>query len=154
MTTLKSPINGICLPDAWYTKAVKSSSPYGFINSLSVCPYTLRFVLKASSGFETASAMAFDFAGRGKVGWGGCPGSDVYVQGTNGIIDVWKAYTDGVWSSSVTVKVYAWNLYPTLRMYANGSITNKTITAVATSGCPVDLVATATVYDDGTVSLA
>lgn len=92
-----------------------------------------------------------------------CSGSDIY-QPAYHYIDIMKALYDGIWSSSVTIGVYA--IRPSS---ASGSIicgpahdptfltdcsASKAVTVPGGTGCPSTLVATITVNEDGTFSIA
>ena len=89
-----------------------------------------------------------------------------------GFIDVWKAYRDGLWTSSVAISVYADGARnPSLgdstktflsvgRTFGAGFFTEEFYTekpyTVLNPTCEVDpaVLFTATMYDDGTYSLA
>jgi hypothetical protein len=118
----------------------------GFLGSTIIgCPYT---VSGCASNCGTATYFTLD--------------AGAYWQ--NIIFDVWAALDAGAWSSSTTLNFYC-------NRRAAGTVINiaarispesdlptyaeKTITPGAYIGavCPTSLVATATWYDDGTISL-
>lgn len=136
------------------------------------CPDTFTIELSQAACPQLAY-LSVDFAGRGKVG-GLCGGSDQYVTfannpgcslgfgpppyGPTATIDVWGAYRDGVWSSSVSILCYAdsnqpavlsrWFTYPTNNRAATTDVAS--FIPANTGACPTILLKTATVMDDGT----
>lgn len=139
-----TPINGACPAASWYSAG-------------GGCPDQLRVQLSSLS-----RDIAVDFAGRGKVGLA-CGGSDTYLTvGVGGdviYIDVWAARRAGVWSSSVTIDVYAAAgsaLSDTVEAYPSfnfSAVVSKSITDEV-AGCGTVVKATITVNDDGTFSIA
>jgi hypothetical protein len=135
----------------------------------SVCPAKLRVIFNSGGPF----GLVVNFAGRGKTGKGATGtvlcGVDSYVTtlpipGASMIvdIDVWQAYRDGIWTSSTTILCYVLAgvfVAHDLQAYPlnSGNIESKNVTPVDSSGamsCPVTLLATITVNDDGTWSIA
>jgi hypothetical protein len=115
------------------------------------------------------SKIAVDFASRGKVGPAvGCGGADTYVtfdptSPNEAYIDVWKAYADGVWTSSTTVKIYGGRIYmpsSPARLYVARISSHSLPPGVSlaastdTAACGTTLQATVTVNDNGTFSIA
>lgn len=114
---------------------------------------------------------AVDFNGRG-VNGPTCGGSDPYVSlfslvNDRTAIDVWRAYRNGVWTSSCTIAILGRSGSPSsanpcfqyakingLTGPAAGQVTKATGTAPAGSGCPGTLLATVTVNADGSFSIA
>lgn len=79
-------------------------------------------------------------------------------------VDVWRALRDGAWSSSTTVIIYSRQTAPFNTIDygptndSSGSCTTTgyiyPVTAIGTCGAPPTPVATITIMDDGTVSIA
>lgn len=114
-----------------------------------------------SSAF--AGNLAVDFNGRGKVGLT-CAGSDSYVTFFNqrsALIDVWKAWRDGIWTSSVTVNCYGLASISPLPLSAGWFAAPATFTYLASKNAPCQLGGTCsttlsgvvTFNDNGTVSV-
>lgn len=157
---LITPIDGSCIGDGWF----RGTGP---------CPE----VLKISGTYthlsgSPCSFLATNFASRGKTGFA-CGGSDAYVADQSDgsqHIDVWRAYRDGIWTSSVDILVYYTGKnalfmsgvinaeplsYPSARVTKNPAVINGTAECSAPSwSCPTALSATITVNDDGSISIA
>ena len=148
VTTL---IAGSCAPCSW--------------RSTSACPSVLRIALGTYLGF--LNTVSINFASRGKVG-GYCGGSDEYVTFTdNGAtsgsvtvdVDIWRAYQDGIWSSSSTISIYMVSgfaggisalVYPLSD--PGGSISFPVTYYLDGGVCPFVVPNTLNIYDDGTFS--
>jgi hypothetical protein len=116
-------------------------------------------------GDGLAGGMAVNFNGRGKVGDAGssCGGFDPYVTGISFTdyltVDVWAALRAGVWSSSCIIQVYMATGAPIvgeqIQAYPpSGSLgVTKNVTTQAGT-CGTVVLATITVNDDGTYSIA
>lgn len=155
--------------DSWHKTSwgPNISYTYEYGSSEKVCP--TRVAITCGGAFGYTYALSVNFAGRGKVG-GDCGGADEYVAFSGGgvsqeatvYVDVWKAHKDGVWSSSVEIK-----LYITLSPYVvdtgilsagpvgfPGGISGFTSTFLDPPGaCPPTLLKTFNVFDDKTYSL-
>lgn len=89
-------------------------------------------------------------------------GDDTSADGTETItVDVEKALDDGAWASSVVIDCAAGWYIPaggsgsaTLTVKYRGDTQTKTVSPGSQSSCATTGVATITVYDDGTFSLA
>jgi hypothetical protein len=102
-----------------------------------------------------------------------CAGSDTYVSfSTNAgsscgwlfLIDIWQAYADAQWTSSVDIRVYAYSpfVFPDTR-YSYAYISDGVGTSLADSllktvpntvnTCPLDLWVTITVTDTGDITI-
>lgn len=144
-----SPYYGLCIGCGWY-------------DGVSVCPIPIEVYFDT---LFTQPYIAVNFAGRGKVGpLGGCGGSDTYVtfftlSGFPDIrakVDVWAAHKDGVWSSSTTILFYAGGIELTSTVKAKDHVTTLSSGSVTSNvySCGSTLLATVTVNDDGTFSVA
>lgn len=130
-------------------------------NSSTICPQPMQITLSGHLGFEE---ITIEFNGRGRVGID-CPGSDVYVTPGSGItgafVDVWAAYRAGVWTSSVDIEILLSHAFPpyglTVRARPRNAspVATKAVTLSELAGvCPILTLATVTVYEDGTWSIA
>ena len=116
---------------------------------------------------DTTSSIDIDFAGRGKSGLD-CAFSDSYVSADPGslasnswFVDVWKAYRDGIWTSSTTIKVYrrrttsSTNVALSMTPVSYGiALAVKFVDADVGAACPTTLRGTITITDTGGVTLA
>ena len=164
MTILRTPILGICLPECWYrTTCPRLGSPYLF-------PFPDRLRVWADNGGYAVYAVTASPAGRGfgpiyDTG-GYCSGTDTYIDSSNGYVDVWRAYQDGIWTSSVNieVRVAASSAFsPAVLCQPHNGYTASTVCeqgykqpcpADTAAACPTTLSATITVYDDGSYAIA
>lgn len=117
-----------------------------------------------SYGGGAGGRIAARLGSRNRVAGDGTCNTDAYISVlSNQIlkIDVWKAYRDGVWVSSVTIDVYADG--ETLvgaglgagPAFASPSacLINKTVNnSVANNKCTMGALWTITILDDGTIS--
>ena len=153
-----SPRGGICIPMNWRS----SAAPCGGLLGI--------------EAFTSGAHVALNFNGRGKVGFGtgeGCGGSDAYVFGWAPTsspkrlgVDVWSAYIDGVWTSSVVVDVYIYhpsspsfstsiNAYRRSTSGGFGTLVGSKATGTSELvSCGTVIKASITVNSDGTVSVA
>jgi hypothetical protein len=136
--------SGACIGLAWRKNAA-------------TCPDLLRLETTTALG----ATVAVDFAGRGKLG-ATCGGGDTYVTFTSfwrADIDIWKAYADGVWTSSTTIDVYMDGLTAIAKDLDVYPIDNysafirKSGIIRDTVNCGTVVKATVTVNDDGTFSI-
>jgi hypothetical protein len=150
----------ICLPAEWYSSAC-------VVRKLVIGTFT-------DTG-SVAYRMAYDFHGRGKH-MAACtytetysgPGSATKLCGkTAGIgmhFDVWKAWEDGIWTSSVVIRLYAdysvasTKVVAVAKSFSNDNAWAEEVCTTISIGtpdvtCPTTLVATVTVYDDGTYTI-
>lgn len=176
MGRILQPFMGKCLPASWYN--VSSPDYPGTVT----CPAKLviRGPCGSSSGCYDTNGLFINPRGT----WiGYClrssTGSDAYVTEIHGlcsgvnyhafIVDVWGMYRDGLWTSSLAIPVAATRTSggtgsvsagigdETLvntniaRCYL-GDAVSKTVTFNTT--CVTTTLATVTVYDDGTFSIA
>lgn len=155
---MRTTIGGLCLPDCWYPTTCSRIASGRVI----ACPGQLRFM--GSPSYEIHH-IALSLGGRPITG-GTCGGADPYVtdQGESTLdVDIWRAYADGIWTSSVDIRVYAAG-------YGNygGTVDARVsfdrlanlpppcayqyrfTSQLADVPCPTTLVVTATVYDSGT----
>lgn len=159
MVVLRKPL-GACIGECWYDYRVGDSC------GRNACPSLV--VISTLTCFTTK--FAANFNGRGKTGHS-CAGTDTYVSTntTSLFIDVWKAYADGVWTSSVVIEVYASQPsscgaavalsidivpFSTSRNAACASLSlnGSSSATVLDQACPTFNVATLTVFDNGTMS--
>lgn len=117
------------------------------------------------SGFITRTAIDGAWITGGKIGNpASCPGSDTYVTCLNNAqigVDVWKALADGIWSSSCVFSFYghdggsvsAGTAYAKPASASSPAQISKAVSTVAGASCPTGLLATVTVFDDGTYSI-
>lgn len=161
----KSITNGIdviCLPAEWYSSA---------------CVVRKLVIGTFNDTGSSAYRIAWDFHGRGKHG-ASCAYSEIYSidgsatklcgkssGGAGRHFDVWQAWTDGIWTSSVVIAVYAdYSVASTKVIAAAKSFSDDNAWAEAVCKtisigtpdvtCPTSLKATVTVYDDGTYTIA
>jgi len=146
----KSPYSGLCLPVDWYDSFWSAACPGPIVISL-------------TGSWHISRKLSTNFAGRGILGGNcsSCAADQYYLTcGATAVsIDVWKAYLDGVWTSSTTILVYA-----SKTSGASGNLTTRDpssttvdVTAIGadtTGSCPTTLQVTITVNDDGTFSVA
>lgn len=179
MTTtaiLKAPVNGKCLPVTWYKNRVYSD----FSTQSQICPDYLCIGALFQAGKIIRSMVNFN--GRGWANAASC-GTDTYVlafptstpglieEGSGSplvdpnsqlLIDVWGAYRAGVWTSSVTIQIaLTTNAATTTTVHAqpvNDQSLRVSKAAVSPQIgallCSTIVVATVTVNDDGTFSIA
>jgi hypothetical protein len=97
-----------------------------------------------------------------------CGGSDPYAYAYNAntvAVDVMQALADGVWSGSTSFGIYGGRITAAAPTSLQAAITQwngipfagkaaATAVPVVGGGCPSTLIATATVYDDGSISIA
>lgn len=169
------PTNKPCLVAGWRAPQLD----HGTTDPIpQVCPAPLLIAVSTSGYFHNTH---FNFNGRG---WADtsvtCPYTEPYYSAaglifsgldyreeatytytTRFTIDVWKAYLDGVWTSSCTIQLHANNatLLPASiyfhahpRMYETTAV-RKSVTT-SNTGCSPSVLATVTVNDDGTFSIA
>lgn len=167
--TLKTPVKagvGGCIPCGW---------DFDSGGSRAICPANLSVGISYSPVAFKCPALAVNFAGRGKVG-DVCGGSDSYMGAIYSIaggavqrvvdIDVWRAYRDGVWTSSVTILLYAaadfpsvndriiFGVYGTPYIIGGNKLVSFDASTCASPICPTTLLATVTLLDDGTITIS
>lgn len=166
MTVLRTPINGICIPECWYTfSCPRLGSPY-------LTPFPTSLYLIVSAGGYNVRAATLSLAGRPYVpiidNFGYCSGVDAYVSGTT--VNIWKALQDGVWSSSTTIRIRV-----AASLIVGVSVEARPVSQLSTplssgpcasaykfpctraqdiTSCPTIDCATITVYDNGTFSIS
>lgn len=163
---------------------IKRSAPCGWLNG--ACPHKLFLEMTMASGWDNITIFAIT------GGWisGSCGpscASDSYISwnassmcscasGGDITIDIWKAWEDGLWSSSVALTMYAEVLRKAYDACSpNTGSTGFALTVAAKKGaggttvasktsasgipgagsscpCPTSLFSTLTFYDDGTAS--
>lgn len=146
--------NTPCLNACWYR--ITPTRPCGQLP----CPLPLFIFVNSTD------QVAVNFAGRGKRGFG-CPGVDTYITNPNRgqtLIDVWRAYGNGIWVSSVVIQVYASlaagsqsadvSLSVRVDITPNAACPNRggfpVVPTIRGEVCPTRQIATVTVFDDGT----
>ena len=149
------------MPDCWFiTTCPRLGSPFLF-----PCVDKLWF-------FVSYSRVTLSLAGRPFVELGtaaSCPVVvDPYIDPSRGLVDVWGALNDGVWSSSTTIVVkmkatsdpgYGEVLNVRLSRDRLALLTGacnsrgKVLFPPIGAGCPSDVVGTVTIYDDGSFAL-
>lgn len=167
MTTIKTPVGGLCLPLSWYKRHQYSNGLY----EAQVCPDQLCIWTSVLGG--NTCGISVNLAGRGLADAASC-GADVYVSSLSGsevpdggpfddviLIDVWQAYRDGIWTSSTTVVVAvacatsgAARTLTAQPRNNNAVAVTKSISPQVTGFCPSTTLATVTINDDGTFSIA
>lgn len=130
-----------------------------WIQGPNACPESLAIFCDIGSG--ATNRLAVDFHGRGKVGTA-CGGSDTYVNvqtNTFVTVDLWGAYRDGIWTSSVTIACYVGRVgaaaSPDIDCHPesnSAAVQTKNVTNDATA-CGTVVKATITVNADGTFSI-
>jgi hypothetical protein len=145
---LNVPVQGACIGPDWR------------LGNATPCPDVLAVI--ASGGYVGAQ-----IPGRNQVGPDPgfdalhCGGTDTYITRSFPYvyIDIWRAFRDGIWSSSVAIDVFI-RVFD-IPQYISVSIRNKPSRVVGKSTsesnyltCPTAPCAVLTVNDDGSFTLA
>jgi hypothetical protein len=131
-----------------------------------VCPQQLR----VSTPFVTDGVLAVSFNGSSPTS-NNCGNLGGYISAPNAFdfdldVDVWLAYAQGAWTSSTTVSVYAvgppagspMTISGAKNSFGGGSVSLGGIVPPTSASwltdCPSVQVATITIMDDGSISIA